>query len=319
MVAWIQPSSTTKRVVSTTLEAIANLATLVRLRIRIRNRRFWLDDYWVIVAAICSIAMPIATWLRVGSLLGFTTTLWASRMSIMFSVIRLVPTQFVRLRKITTGVAAIFAVFWMALFVQRVHVCASDKSWYKGHRPQQCPSGDGTVVLELVTDIFADFTLAIIPITLTRNVRIPIAQRRMLWVIFAACLLTTVVSILYAVVQLGPGGPLEGVTVQVEAATSLLVANLGVLATSLYRLLRNSEDVDSRPYTYNYDIHTEELSPQRVARIGPRRPTRQSRSKIDGDGEDTAGHIAVFVIQHSVDSDSKKQSRSTLALGDVAG
>jgi hypothetical protein len=62
----------------------------------------------------------------------------------------------------------------------------------------------------------------------------------------------------------------------------------------------------------------------------------QSRSKIDGDGEDTAGHIAVFVIQHSVDSDSQKQvqsafvlsdaghgsdfqSRSTLALGDVAG
>ncbi|KAJ7873540.1 hypothetical protein B0H14DRAFT_3860073 [Mycena olivaceomarginata] len=255
MGGWIQPSGTTKRILSVTLVAVAILATLLRLRIRIRNHRFWLDDIWVIVAAICSIAMPIATWLRsdpsqssstmiisywIGSLLGFTTTLWASRMSIMFSVIRLVPhDNRSKLRKITTGFAAIFALFWVALFAQRVHVCASDKSWYKGHRPQQCPSGDGTVILELVTDIFADFTLAILPPILIRRAVIPTAQRKMLTVIFAACLLTTVVSIFYAVVQLGPGGPLEGVTVQVEAATSLL----------------SDDDMDAKPYTYNYAIH----------------------------------------------------------------
>jgi hypothetical protein len=95
----------------------------------------------------------------------------------------------------------------------------------------------------------------------------------MLTVIFAACLLTTVVSIFYAVVQLGPGGPLEGVTVQVEvrfssvisnmscmtflqAATSLLVANVGVLVTSAYRFFyKSDDDMDAKPYTYNYSIH----------------------------------------------------------------
>jgi hypothetical protein len=71
----------------------------------------------------------------------------------------------------------------------------------------------------------------------------------MLIVIFAACLLTTLVSIVHAVLLLGPGGSLEGVTVQAEvslfydtkpgihdflqAATALFVANVGVLVSFL--------------------------------------------------------------------------------------
>lgn len=38
----------------------------------------------------------------------------------------------------------------------------------------------------------------------------------MLIVIFAACLLTTIVSIVHAVILLGPGGSLEGVAVEAE-------------------------------------------------------------------------------------------------------
>jgi hypothetical protein len=40
-----------------------------------------------------------------------------------------------------------------------------------------------------------------------------------------------------------------------QAATALLVVNAGVLATSVYRLLHKSDDIDSMPYTYKYSTH----------------------------------------------------------------
>jgi hypothetical protein len=41
-----------------------------------------------------------------------------------------------------------------------------------------------------------------------------------------------------------------------QAATSLLVANVGVLVTSAYRFFyKSDDDMDAKPYTYNYAIH----------------------------------------------------------------
>lgn len=155
---------------------------------------------------------------------------------------------------------------WIALLAQKIRVCASDKSWYHGHRPQQCPVGEASVVLQLVStssasiyrrepcqyfhpaDIFADLTLAILPITMIRRAMIPACQRkcvhysqdrypwlnarhasRMLIVIFSASLLTTIVSILYAIVLLGPRGALEGVVVQAEVTFVHGAQLLGIL------------------------------------------------------------------------------------------
>jgi hypothetical protein len=96
----------------------------------------------------------------------------------------------------------------------------------------------------------------------------------MLYVIFAASLLTTIASIVHAILLLGPSGSLEGIAAHAEvrlhsfmpritvrpkfeqAATALIVANAGVLVTSVYRAVHKNDDIDTRPYTYNYSIHT---------------------------------------------------------------
>ncbi|KAJ7875484.1 hypothetical protein B0H14DRAFT_2568644 [Mycena olivaceomarginata] len=57
----------------------------------------------------------------------------------------------------------------------------------------------------------------------------------MLTVIFAASLLTTLVSIVHVVTLIGLRGSIERLTVQAETTTALLVPNVGVLATSMYR------------------------------------------------------------------------------------
>ncbi|KAJ7318347.1 hypothetical protein DFH08DRAFT_969237 [Mycena albidolilacea] len=111
--------------------------------------------------------------------LGFPNTLWASRISVMFSIIRIVPhDNRSKLRKITTGFAALFALCWMGLLVQKIHLCALDKSWYKSHSPQQCHLDKGVIAFQLVTDVFADATLAVLPTALIRNATIPAGQRK---------------------------------------------------------------------------------------------------------------------------------------------
>ncbi|KAJ7364586.1 hypothetical protein DFH08DRAFT_839592, partial [Mycena albidolilacea] len=224
MVVWVQPTNTTKRIVTTTLLGIAMLTTLFRLRTRIRTRRFWLDDVWAIVALLFSIMLLVAMWLRTipsssrETLIicywilsfGFISTLWASRMSVIFSVVRVIPhDNRSKLRKITNCLAAIFAVFWIGLMIQVANVCGANKSWYKFAKPQ-CRLGDGVAAFELTSDVFADVTLAILPIVLTRNSLVPAAQRKMLYVIFAASLLTTIASIVHAIFLIGPSGSLEG-------------------------------------------------------------------------------------------------------------
>ncbi|KAJ7318358.1 hypothetical protein DFH08DRAFT_1086595 [Mycena albidolilacea] len=55
---------------------------------------------------------------------------------------------------------------------------------------------------------------------------------RILIVNFAACVLATLVSIVHAYFLLGPGGSFEGIAVQAQAATALLVANAGLRISS---------------------------------------------------------------------------------------
>ncbi|KAJ6610479.1 hypothetical protein B0H10DRAFT_2060136 [Mycena sp. CBHHK59/15] len=187
--------------------------------------------------------------------LGFTNTLWSSRMSVMFSVIRIIPQQF-KLRKVTNYFAVLFGVMWAALMAYKLYICASDRSWYAKVKPQ-CHLGKGVATAELLTDFVADLVLAGVPIELLRGVNmIQGSKRRMLIIIFAASLLTTLASIVHAVYVLGPTGLLEGISAQAEAATALLVANAGALVTAVYRYIRKQRDGEPSTYTYDYSIHS---------------------------------------------------------------
>ncbi|KAF9045932.1 hypothetical protein BDZ89DRAFT_100195 [Hymenopellis radicata] len=238
------------------------------LTLRIRSGRFWLDDAWVIVALICSILLLVDMWIRTDVSqarttrinaywmvsLNFTNTLWASRMSIIFAVIRLIPTQ-MRLRQITNFFAVLFGLMWIGLLIQKVYVCASDKYWYYLPKPQ-CHLGHGVAAMELTTDGVADLALAAIPIYLLRDITLVKSHRKMLILIFSSSLLVTLTSIVHAVYLLGPTGLLEAITAQAEAAVALMVANMGVVVMALYRVLRKDRDFDPAPYTYNFETTT---------------------------------------------------------------
>jgi len=99
-----------------------------------------------------------------------------------------------------------------------------------------------------IADFIADGILVAIPFRLLWGVNMPKNMRKLLFSIFSASLLVTIVSIIHAVFLMGPSGLLEGLTANVECAVSLVVANLAVVVTHVYRLVRNGEDIDHDSY-----------------------------------------------------------------------
>ncbi|KAE9406596.1 hypothetical protein BT96DRAFT_222379 [Gymnopus androsaceus JB14] len=272
MVNWVQPSPTTNRIVTTTLIGIAQILTVFRFYVRYRSKRLWWDDAWTLLTVLLSYLLLISMWVRTDTpalgpihqshsarivaywllYISFTCTLWSARMSLIFSVIRLIPPLF-KLRKVSEWTAVVFFFMWAGSLTQKTYVCASDRSWYQLAQPQ-CHLGTKVGIVELITDLFADTSLVVIPIRLLQGVGISSEKRRMLHIMFGASLLISLVSVLHAVFLLGPSGLLEAITAQAEAVTALIVANLGVLSPYAYRLMKNGEDFDSKPYTYYHSF-----------------------------------------------------------------
>ncbi|KAL0576433.1 hypothetical protein V5O48_005538 [Marasmius crinis-equi] len=338
MVTWVQPSVTVNRAVTTTLLGIGQILTVARLIVRYRARRMWLDDAWAFVALICAFMLLVGMWIRTdvpgeGPLhqprsarvvaywmvvLSFTNTLWAARMSIIFSVIRLVPPM-MRLRRISNISAILFLLMWIGLLIQKTYICAENKSWYQ-RDPPQCRLGQGVAINELVTDAISDVLLAVIPIRLLKGVTLMKDQRKMLYIIFGSSLLITLVSIVHAVFVLGPTGLLEAITAQAQAATALIVADIGVLGSLLYRRVRRGrQGFDTKPYTYEFSVNTDaSIHMRRVPRSLGAANTTHLQFTDDPEAYTTFSHPDDQNTErmHSLpDSKNAKDTKSTERLG----
>ncbi|KAF8830127.1 hypothetical protein F5879DRAFT_366762 [Lentinula edodes] len=329
MVQWVQPSSTTNRIVTTILLGIAQILTLFRINIRRRANRLWWDDAWALLTMFLSQLLLIAMWIRtdtpgLGPLdeshsarivaywlvsISFTCTLWSARISLIFSVIRLIPPLFV-LRRVSEWMAVIFFLMWAGSLIQKTYICASDRSWYQLSAPQ-CHLGTDVAIVELVTDLFADVVLAVIPIRLLAGVGLSPDKRRMLYMMFCASLLTSMVSIIHAVFLLGPSGLLEAITAQAEAGTALMVANVGVLSPYVYRLMKNGQDFDSQPYTYYPSFHSNgEVHMRRI----PRTPSRTAASSVRFHSETQADSLLVSAMELQVPEKAKTEPSLAVTL-----
>lgn len=260
-----QPSPTASRAIITVFASIAILLTVFRLSYRWRIRRFWWDDAWAASSMLFQLALLIAFWIRTDLPVGplyqsqharaiaywivsesFTMVLWTARMSLLYSAIRIIPPGMF-LRKIAYASAVLFGCMWAGLLAQKVYVCAHNRAWERSRTPQ-CHLGDAVGIIELVTDFISDAILVAIPLRLLWGVNMPRHMRKLLISIFSASILVTAISAVHAAYLLGPSGILEGLAANVECAVSLIVANLAVVVTHLYRLIRNGEDIDQASY-----------------------------------------------------------------------
>ncbi|KAF7342367.1 hypothetical protein MVEN_01825300 [Mycena venus] len=169
--------------------------------------------------------------------IAFYAIVWGSRLSILFSIIRIDP-AFER-RKRLFWVAVAFIVVSLVLIAQLFWVC--DGSFNSGKEATNlgCHSPPQVAVCQLITDIIADSILLFAPLPLFRNL-INKALRRRLTLIFSTCVVTTVVSLVHAVLILR-SGKWAFIAALVEDCVSLIVANIPVVVTTMVDIVGDED------------------------------------------------------------------------------
>jgi len=246
----------TIRIISTVFPGLAIVLTALRLYYRGARRHLGWDDAWAALAACSAFFETAGSWIRnspseshyhrlVGYYMlnvSFTSVLWAARMAIIASVLRVIPHLMMLRRYAMTSAFLLFAM-WLANIAAKIYVCESNPAW-KNTANVQCFLGIGVGILELTTDIIADMILVVLPLYLLWGIGISNARRKLLIMIFSASAVTTIVSIVHASYVFGPDRDGESITAHLEASVSLIICNLAVLVTWLVRTLRRGEDLD---------------------------------------------------------------------------
>ncbi|KAF9233448.1 hypothetical protein BU15DRAFT_90340 [Melanogaster broomeanus] len=237
---------------ATILHSIAILMTCSRLWIRIRLRRLWWEDAWAALASCLDVICAASRW-ALTSLDGMfhltrfsclsNSIFLASRMCIVFSVIRITPTAAPR-RTIAYGATALFFLLWVLVFASKAYACGSDTSWYDT-TTVQCPIGAPVAIIELTADLVADVVLVAIPI---RTLCCATLARRERILVFAICSMSLVSfygSIVHADFLIPVPIFVASMTADIEGSLSLMACNLLALVTYLHRCSRHGEDIES--------------------------------------------------------------------------
>ncbi|KAJ7609063.1 hypothetical protein FB45DRAFT_1039220 [Roridomyces roridus] len=219
-----------------------------------RHGRYRADDGWALFAFLSLIIQDVSVFLHVPvpnhlsktarvaayylMAATFYAIIWASRLSILYSIVRIDPSQDSRKRLFWVAVA--FVVAALFLLAQLLWVCEPEPSWKNAPNPQcRLP----LQVAMSATDVIADSILLIAPIPLFRHLADK-ALRRKLTIIFSTCVVTTVVSLVHAAFILRRGGVKVLISALVENSLSLIVANLPIVIARLINLARDEDDSD---------------------------------------------------------------------------
>ncbi|KZP12819.1 hypothetical protein FIBSPDRAFT_835858 [Athelia psychrophila] len=251
----------------TIFNALAIAITAFRLFIQCRRNQLWWEDAWAGIATVFAVITIPAFWFRTGSAkpyadtnskvitwwlvtLACTCVLWAARMSLIFSIIRLSDPSY-PLRKPANMTAGFFACCWIGLVLLKVLLCRDTNAW-RETAIVACNLGESVAIIELCVDVVADALLVALVLFLLRDARrLKQSQRKLIFAMFSATVLTTLVSIVHVVFVVGPWEPrLEGMTAIVKSAVSLIVCNLPVVVHFFYRRVKQGQAEGRESYDY---------------------------------------------------------------------
>ncbi|KAF8063984.1 hypothetical protein FPV67DRAFT_1671735 [Lyophyllum atratum] len=247
-----------ERNITSILCTIPAIATTI-YRLWIRRGRYWADDVWALCSALCQVvglsatwvhgnhsspkAAKIATYYLMGS--SFYGLIWFARLSIVFSIIRIDPSETRRRRLFI--VAFLFFLAILVLVSQLFWVCEPAPSW-KEESNVECLPTDQEAILQIITDILSDTILIVAPLRILRSLQDKKLRRR-LTVIFSTCLVITAVSLAHAILIFLRPGPRVVIAAIVEGCVSLIVCNVPVVVTSMLRMWQRSRQHDKANMT----------------------------------------------------------------------
>ncbi|KAK2463302.1 hypothetical protein APHAL10511_004957 [Amanita phalloides] len=189
----------------------------------------------------------------------YLISLWAARLSLAVTIVRLCPQG--TMRTICKTVAVLFGLASFTLILYKTIVC----DLHDSGGVEFCAFDTLVGVVEISCDVIADSWLVGAPIHMLCRMRLPGRHLRMLVAIFMLNILTSFASIAHYTLLLLHENQASFIAANAQCATSLFVCNLLVLVTFLYRRIRgNAEETTV----------TEE--PEDVTRSRRRPATRQS-------------------------------------------
>ncbi|KAL0566599.1 hypothetical protein V5O48_015409 [Marasmius crinis-equi] len=227
-------------------------------RLYVRRGRWWIDDAWAAFALVTLFAQIASVFMHVENpddisktsrvaayylmAITFYCVIWASRISIIYSVIRIDPNP--SRRKIYVGISILYFITVVVLIIQLFWVCEPEPAW-KDSKSPQCHLTTQVAVCQLITDILADLFLLFAPLRVFMHLQDKTLRKKLI-VIFSTCLITTIVSLVHAAYILTTGGIRVIISALVEDCISLMVANVPVVVTALIRAA-GDRDHDNRP------------------------------------------------------------------------
>ncbi|KAG2157508.1 hypothetical protein DEU56DRAFT_897090 [Suillus clintonianus] len=255
----LHPSVVGLRVSVTMVHMCTIVVTSWRLWYKIIQRRWWWEDVWAATALAAIIASVVSVWIFSGTpvdskprdgpiiaywliMINFTIGLWASRLSMICSIVRLSPPT--RIRIVACCVAATFAAIAIALLIHKCWFCARNHDWEE-IAPLSCSLASSVGIAQVITDFLSDITLVVLPAQILHQVKLPRNQRILILSVFSGSLVTTSLSIAHAVFFIQADPILKILTGQLEMAFSVIVCNLLPIVTCLYKVFR-SRDLDLR-------------------------------------------------------------------------
>ncbi|KAF8154166.1 hypothetical protein B0H34DRAFT_800049 [Crassisporium funariophilum] len=260
------------------VHSLAFLSTVFRLGHRIRSRRFWWDDFWALIALLSDIllwvifmALPMPTirqrstslqilsWL--GTIISYSTGLWAARISVGVTIVRLLCKG--SFRKLAKWVCLVFGVIWLTRVLQKAFSCGTQWSQIRS----QCGVPMSTGYLELCTDLVGDAWLVLAPAYMLWHMKITRRHRYLITTIFGCGLFTTCASVAHIAFILLKEPRWVGISGHIQVGISVLVCNLLVLITYIYRVFATNTEDDEASTTTDIISNREQPDGTRASQI----------------------------------------------------
>jgi hypothetical protein len=148
-------------------------------------------------------------------------------MSLIFSIIRTAnPSGDKNHKRIIYLIAAFFMCMWTALIAYKITVC----TYYS------CRMTQAMALAQLTTDIVADAALIIAPIQLWKNVGLSRSSKILILSAFGSSVLITAITIPHSIMLFHSVTDTTLIVAHVKAALSLVICNLLVIVTFVYRM-----------------------------------------------------------------------------------
>ncbi|PPQ69681.1 hypothetical protein CVT24_001214 [Panaeolus cyanescens] len=244
-------------------QAVACLTTVLRLTVQYLTRKLWWDDFWAGFAQVCAIVLwavsmelpmgglysrPLQIFSIIGMLLFYTAALWAAKISVAVTIVKLLaPGSF---RTWAKWAVCAFGLMWFGLSVQRLFACGANFNVMPF-----CRVPVYTGFLELGTDLASDFWLVGAPLTMLWKIKLSKYHRRLIGGAFACAVATTIASIVHIYYIIIKDDVWTGLSGHIQVGVSLVVCNILVLSTYIYRRLHHIDNASER-------TTTPDLSPQ---------------------------------------------------------